>query len=337
MKKRNILRAVFYGATLSFITTQFANTAVVANSNAEKTDEIAAALGTTKGALKAYAKSNFLILDPAEPATRRYFKIALKSDQGTNSLPTIGFNAEAIQNQWGGYGSHLDRAMGGLGSKLWPCVVVLSPDTITRNNMQEMVSFVDSTFARHMPGRDTDYLKITVLHELEHCRHITNQGTGLVKEYQSDQRALTTYLAQSGDMDVVRGWIYFRANKALEHALFFETGLVSTNEYAMAPALYDQFIARKNTGANQESLEDLQGAYLDVAYVIEEAAKKYIVPVSSLKHAETLHYVISRVLKDPSQDLNEDMRRVLQLNKDAYEFLSQPPSAPAKIPAPGVS
>jgi len=263
-------------------------------------------------------------------------------DRGENSLPTRGFNAEALQKHWVGYGSRLDRMTGGLSSTLWPCIVVLSPKTITTQNMREMVSSVDFNFVRHLPGTDRDYLKITLLHELEHCRHIAQNNDPLMQEYQSDQRAISTYLAQGGDVDVVRSWIYFRANSALEHALFFETGITSTNGYAMGPALYDQFLARKNAGTDLEGLKDLQGAYFDVAYTIMKGAEKYIVPFSDLIKAESVNYVISRILKDPESDLSPAMRRVLELNRDAYEFFTRTPApqpsvtlAPAS--APGIS
>jgi hypothetical protein len=216
--------------------------------------------------------------------------------------------------------------------------VVLSPQTITPENMRDMITYTNSPFVTNLPGTHADYLKITTLHELEHCRHTTEGAPRFVQEYKSDQRALDTYLTEGGDRDVARSWIYFRSNKALEYALFLETGVNSTNPYTMGPALYDQFLAKKNSGTDTEGLADLQGAYLDAAYAIEKGAEKYIVPTAYLRRPETLYYVTSRLLKDPASDLSPDMRRILELNKEAYEFFTRPP-APKKVagPNPAVS
>lgn len=338
MKKQNFLRAVFYGAALGFIGVQYGGNALIAHSDAEKTDEIAATLQTTKDALQKYAKSSFRILDPAHPTTRLFFKFSLLGDSTQDSLPKSGFNAEAIQRPWTGYGSIFDRMTGGISGKLVPCIVVLSPQTITPKNMRDMISYTGPAFVKNLPGTHADYLKITALHELEHCRHTTEGAPRFVQEYKSDQRALDTYLKEGGSQDVARSWIYFRSNKALEYALFLETDVNSSNPYTMGPALYDQFLAKKNSGTDAEGLADLQGAYLDAAYAVEKGAEKYIVPVSHLRRPETLYYVTTRLLKDPASNLTPDMRRILELNKEAYEFFTRPP-APKKVvvPTPAVS
>jgi hypothetical protein len=342
MKHSRFLSRVFYGAAFTFMGIHWGSYALVTgDSEAELTDEIAAAIGVSKEYLQDYTKSKFLILDPAHEKTRRFFEISLNTPPAEDFVSGTSMNAQARQDPVYGYGSLLNKISGGITGALQPCLVLLNPQRITLRTVAQLAFPDYADQITHLPGADEDYLKIVTLHELEHCRHVNIDVERLSQEYHADRRALQTFLKDGGDAAVVRAWIGARSMATLRNALM-NTGNMLDDPYTMAPALYDELVLGNAGDApvGLEKLQSLQMGYDEAAYQLLRQATRGTNAELNLRNPKTLYQFSKRILRDPSIKMSEEARSIIQLTFDTYEFLARPAAKkplPTPLPVPGVS
>lgn len=339
------LSRAFCGAAMTFMGLHWGSYALVTgDSEAELSDEIGAMIGMPRQALQDYAKSPFLILDPTHKKTQRFFERSLNASPDREIMSGTSMNAQAQQNPVYGYGSVIDRLSGGISGALQPCLVILNPDRITIKNVKNLAAPSSPGQITNVPGTDADYLKIVTLHELEHCAHAVSDPERLSQEYRADRRALQKFLADGGDADVVRAWIGVRSLATLRNALL-EIGDTLDDPYTMAPALYDELVLGNTAQApaSLEKLQRLQIAYSEAAYEIIHQAARKDAPVYHLRDPNAVYHISRKILRDSTRHISDEARSILQLNSDAYEFLTRPQRRPqprpsaTPLPAPGVS
>lgn len=246
-----------------------------------------------------------------------------------------GLNAQAQQNPFYGYNSFLDRITGGMTGAAQPCLVLLDPARITVQNVIRMAAPEHANQIANIPGSDADYLKIVTLHELEHCRHVTSVSDPLSQEYYSDRRALQKFLDDGGDADVVRTWIGVRSAATLMNFLRY-AGAGMDDPYTMGPLLYDEFVLRTHTqDVDLQTLKTMQTAYDEVASeLLRRADRSENGATWSLRDPKFLLRLTKKILNDPSAQISDAARKLLELTKDSYEFLLRPQHKAMPQPTP---
>jgi hypothetical protein len=344
-KRSRFLSTAFCSAAVTFMGIHWGSYALVTgDSEAELSDEIGAIIGMSRQALQDYAKSPFLILDPTHKNTRRFFETSLNAPPDSEIMSGTSMNAQAQQNSIYGHGSTIDKLSGGISGALQPCLVVLNPDRITIKNVKNLAAPSSPDQMTNVPGTDADYLKLVTLHELEHCTHATTDPERTSQEYRADRRTLQKFLDDGGDANVVQAWISVRSMAALRNALL-GIGDGRDDPYTMAPVLYDEFVAGNTeyAPASLEKLQLLQIGYSEAAYEIIRMATQKQGPSYNLRDPNAVYHITRQVLNDSTRNISDDARSVLQMNMDAYEFLTRPQKRPqprpstTPLPAPGVS
>ena len=335
---RRMLRVAFYTTTLGLLGAHMAGYHIARD--ADKTDEVSERLNISRPTMKSAAESDFVVLYPRHAKTELFFALTITPDiRRDDFFGTISesFNAAVYQNKWLGYGSSGDRLTRGISGKIMPCIVVFPEHSFTTHDIRESFAGFSKTFL-HIPGHADEYTRLMLFHELEHCRHI---GTGIsdaMKEYMADQIGIKNYLANAGRMDVARTWIYMRALDATIQSLF---GVDLTDQkqthYIMAPLLHDHYIRGvKHGDVTQADLVAIQAAYMELRGILGPAAHKLgMNGLAALIDHPSLKKVVEAVLTDPNAPpMSPLARKLLDINREAYQYLTRPaplPKAPFSI------
>jgi|GEM_PF-5916871 hypothetical protein len=220
-----------------------------------------------------------------------------------------------------GQNGFLNKITLGQSGKLAPCYVFFPSDRLDLNRYFETMSDVPAKDVVNRPGTLADYLKLILLHELEHCKQPVAMPAD-EREFLADQVAYDSYLKHGGNIDVVRAVLSLRMAQTLSN-IIFKGGAgdgVETQHSAIA-LLYPQYFG--GTPIPQEAFKDIQN---EAYRALEAAAKARGMDSFDLQAPKNLHSVTKDILQDPAQNLSPHTRAFLIQYKEAYEFLTVVPA-----------
>lgn len=235
-------------------------------------------------------------------------------DSHNNAPATAAFS---FKDTLFGHDGVIDKLTLGASGQLYACVLVLSTTSATKDDIKQTLKSIPPEALKNFPGTDSDYMKVIASHELAHCNQNRRVDDRKQMERDADQTSLDYFLKTGGNPDVARSFIYFRTIVSMQDSLFTSG---TPQRYTGNPGLISRYFNDSVT----ITPEIAEKGFLQVGDVMQKYAYDHKINPVILYSAPILNQVINQALNDPDFKPEPEVRAVVKLYQEAYQFFTTP-------------